>query len=105
MFSYVVTNTGHYNSGTGKFLAPRDGLYVFFVVAVTQSSKHIRLDIVHDGGSKVRTESHPSDHYQTGTNLAVLKLDKGDYVWVKRADGQGYHTDHVPYTTFSGFLL
>ena len=106
VFPHNVTNTGYYNTQTGKFLAPRDGMYVFFVVAVSQTNNvDLRLDIVHDGNSKVRTDLHSSDHYQTASNLAVLKLDRGDTVWVKRSSGKGYHTTTPPYTSFSGFLL
>ena len=106
MFSYVITNTGQdYSTKTGKFTAPRGGTYVFYVTVVTNAKYFIRLDIVHNGFSKVRTESHAYDIYQTASNLAVLKLDKGDTVWVRRSGGQGYHTDNVPYTTFSGFIL
>ena len=105
VFPHAVTNTGHYNTQTGKFLAPRDGMYVFFVVVVPYINGELRLDIVHDGNSKVRTDSHSSNLYQTASNLAVLMLEKGDLVWVKRRGGKGYHTTTPPYTTFSGFLL
>ncbi|XP_078320033.1 uncharacterized protein LOC111106082 [Crassostrea virginica] len=106
VFPYVITNKGQgYSSSSGKFTAPRDGTYVFALTAVSYYSNHLRLDIVHDGDSKVRTLSHGSASFQTGTNLVVLELDRGDAVWVKRYGGQGYYTDSVPLTTFSGFLL
>nr|XP_022304291.1 multimerin-1-like [Crassostrea virginica] len=106
VFPHVITNKGQgYSSSSGKFTAPRDGTYVFTVTVVSYSTNHLRLDIVHDGVRKVRTYSHSSTHYQTGTNLVVLELDRGDAVWVKRYVGRGYYTYSVPLTTFSGFIL
>ncbi|XP_022289894.2 uncharacterized protein LOC111101622 [Crassostrea virginica] len=104
VFPHVITNKGQgYSSSSGKFTAPRDGTYVFTVTAVSWSSYYLHLDIAHNGVSKVRTYSQNS--YQTGTNLVVLELDRGDAVWVKRHSGQGYYSGSVPITTFSGFLL
>ncbi|XP_078341616.1 uncharacterized protein LOC111099936 [Crassostrea virginica] len=105
VFPHVITNKGQgYSPSSGKFTAPRDGTYVFTVTGVSFSN-WLSLDIVHDGVSKVRTYSHNSASYQTGTNLVVLELDRGDAVWVKRYDGRGYFTNSVPMTTFSGFIL
>ena len=106
VFPHVITNKGQgYSSSSGKFTAPRDGTYVFTVSAVSYSSNYLKLDIVHDGGRKVRTLSHGSASFQTGTNLVVLELDRGDAVWVTRHYGRGYWTYSVPLTTFSGFIL
>nr|XP_022290705.1 uncharacterized protein LOC111102308 [Crassostrea virginica] len=106
VFPHVITNKGEgYSSSSGKFTAPRDGTYVFTVTAVSFGSNHLRLDIVHDDVRKVRTYSSQYASFLTGTNLVVLELDRGDVVWVKRVSGQGYYTEAVPLTTFSGFLL
>eukprot|EP00105_Crassostrea_gigas_P042079 XP_019926227.1 PREDICTED: uncharacterized protein LOC105336352 [Crassostrea gigas] len=106
VFPHVVTNNGNgYNPSTGKFTAPTDGTYVFFVTVNTYGSNYIYLDIVLNGLQKVRTMSHNSANYMTGTNMAVLQLYTGNSVWVSRSSGQSYYTDSVPITTFSGFLL
>eukprot|EP00105_Crassostrea_gigas_P019978 XP_011438639.1 PREDICTED: heavy metal-binding protein HIP-like [Crassostrea gigas] len=106
VFPHVVTNNGNgYNPSTGKFTAPTDGTYVFFVTANTKFKNYLYLDIVHNGTSKVRTMSYDSTFYQTGTNMAVLQLVKGDSVWVSRNNGKSYYTEYVPITTFSGFHL
>ena len=105
VFPHVITNKGQgYDNSTGKFTAPRDGTYVFTVTVVSSSNYYLSLEIVHDGVSKVRTFSTRLASYQTGTNLVVLELDRGDAVWVKRYGGQSYLSS-VPLTTFSGFLL
>ena len=106
VFPHVITNKGQgYSSSSGKFTAPRDGTYVFTLTAVSFSSNSLYLDIVHDGVRKVRTMSYKSASYQTGTNLVVLELDRGDAVWVKRDRGRSYYSESVPVTTFSGFIL
>ena len=106
VFPHVITNNGNgYDPSTGKFTASKKGTYVFSVNVNSYGTNHVYLEIVHNGMSKVRSMAYGSANYQTGTNMAVLALEKGDSVWVKRYSGQGYYTDSVPITTFSGFLL
>ena len=106
VFPHVITNKGQgYSSSSGKFTAPRDGTYVFTVTVVSYESNLLSLSIVQDGVIKVLTWSTGNARDQTGTNLVVLELDRGDAVWVKCVSGRGYHTNSVPYTTFSGFIL
>lgn len=106
VYPHVVTNIGNgYSPSTGKFTAPTDGKYVFFITVNAYGSNSLYLDIVHNGSRKVRTMSHSSASYQTGTNMAVLPLYKGDSVWVVYWSGKGYYAYDVPITTFSGFLL
>ena len=89
IFPHLVTNIGNgYNPTTGKFTASKKGTYVFFVTVNSSGQNYIYLDIVHNGASKVRTMSHNTASYLTGTNMAVLELNKGDTVWVKRNSGQ-----------------
>ncbi|XP_061182707.1 uncharacterized protein LOC133191049 [Saccostrea echinata] len=106
VFPHVVFNNGNgYNPSTGIFTSPTDGTYVFFVNVNVYGANYIYLDIVLNGSSKVRTMSHNTAQYMTGTNMAVLQLVKGDSVWVKLHDGKSYYSHSVPITTFSGFLL
>ena len=106
IFPHVISNIGNgYNPTSGKFTASKKGTYVFFVTVNTFGQNYIYLDIVHNGASKVRTMSYNTATYMTGTNMAVLELNKGDTVWVSRYSGQSYYSLNVPITTFSGFLL
>ena len=106
VFPHVITNKGQgYSSSSGKFTAPRDGTYVFTLTVVSYDSNDLNLDIVYDGVSKLRTTLTDYASWQTGTNLVVQELDRGDAVWVKRVSGRGYFTNPVPLTTFSGFIL
>ncbi|XP_078310363.1 uncharacterized protein LOC144618362 [Crassostrea virginica] len=106
IFNSVILNIGNgYNPSTGVFTSPVAGTYVFYVTAVEYNKQFLNVDIVLNSASKVRTYSHNSAAYQTGTNMVVLNLQKGDSVWVKHSSGTGYHTHSVPLTTFTGFQI
>ncbi|XP_062593397.1 otolin-1-A-like [Saccostrea cucullata] len=63
-------------------------------------------DLILNGSAKVTTAADTSGSYDTGSNMAVLRLQKGDRVWIKYYMGSGYSTrSSAPVTTFSGFLL
>lgn len=105
-FDFVITNTGNgYNPSTGVFTSPISGTYVFYITAVEYNKQHLAIDIVLNSVSKVRAYCFTSAAYLTGTNMVVLKLQKGDSVWVRYANGKGYHSEGVPITTFSGYLI
>ncbi|XP_056013616.1 uncharacterized protein LOC125674919 isoform X1 [Ostrea edulis] len=106
VFPAVINNIGGgYNPSTGIFTAPTDGHYVFFVTVVEYGKLDNRVDIVQNGSSKVRTLGYSDAAYQTGTNMAVLRLQQGDTVWIRLASGKGYYSNSIPMTTFSGFRL
>ena len=92
VYPYVITNTGNcYDTKKGKFTSPRKGSYVFFVTTVSHERYSVYLDIVHNGVPEVRTMS-TAGRYQTGTNMVVLELHKGDTVWVRMNVGERYYT-------------
>ena len=106
IFNSVILNVGNgYNPSTGVFTSPVAGTYVFYVTAVESIKQDLRVDIVLNSVSKVRTMGYSDAAYQTGTNMVVLNLQKGDSVWVMYNDGTGYWTQTVPATTFTGFLI
>ena len=103
VFPKVITNVGNgYNSSDGVFTAPRAGVYVFFVNVQGYSNNDVYVDIVLNGANKVRTMAQTN--YDAGPKLAVLSLQTGDRVWIKRYAGKGYYHDG-PITTFSGFII
>lgn len=106
IFNAVISNVGNgYNPSTGVFTSPQKGTYVFFVSAIENNKQDLGVDIVLNSVSKVRAIGNNSAGYQTGTNMVVLNLKKGDRVWVRHSYGKGYHTHSVPLTTFAGFLV
>ncbi|XP_056016362.1 complement C1q-like protein 2 isoform X1 [Ostrea edulis] len=106
VFPTVINNIGGgYNPNTGVFKAPTEGHYVFFVTVVEYIKQYSKVDIVLNGSSKVRTIGDSNAAFQTGVNMAVLRLQQGDTVWIRHASGKGYYSNSIPITTFSGFLL
>ena len=106
IFNSVIVNVGNgYNPSTGVFTSPVAGTYVFYVTAVEYSNNGLYVDIVLNSVSKVRAYSHSSTAFQTGTNMVVLNLQKGDSVWVIHYSGKGFNTHSVPLTTFTGFQI
>ena len=106
IFNSVILNVGNgYNPSTGVFTSPVAGTYVFYVTAVEYNKQYLVVDIVLNSVSKVRTMGHNDASYQTGANMVVLNLQKGDSVWVMYNAGTGYWTNSVPGTTFTGFLI
>jgi hypothetical protein len=106
VFPRVVYNIGGgYDPNTGVFTAPVDGHFVFFVNVQSHSTNIIYTYLVLNGTPKITTAAYTGS-YSAGPNLAVLRLQKGDRVWVKRYTGTGYYTEsNAPITTFSGFLI
>nr|XP_022293098.1 uncharacterized protein LOC111103844 [Crassostrea virginica] len=106
VFNSVILNVGTgYNPSTGIFTSPVAGTYVFYVTAVEFNTQYLRVDIVLNSVSKVRALGESNAAYQTGTNMVVLNLQKGDSVWVRYVSGKGYYTESVPITTFTGLLV
>ena len=106
IFNSVILNVGNgYNPSTGVFTSPVAGTYVFYVSALEYSKQYLQVDIVLNSVSKVKLVGDSEAAYQTGTNMVVLNLQKGDSVWVKHVSGKGYWSANVPATTFTGFLI
>ena len=106
IFNKAILNVGNgYNPSTGIFTSPVAGTYVFFVTAVEYNKQALAVDIVQNSVSKVRTLAEHTAGYQTGTNMVVLNLQKGESVWVRYVGGKGYYTVNVPVTCFTGFLI
>ncbi|XP_062588931.1 uncharacterized protein LOC134250583 [Saccostrea cucullata] len=110
VFDRIVYNIGGgYDSSTGVFTSPVDGHFVFFVNVQAYGSNTIYTYLVLNGSTKVTTLAYGYSGYMynsAGPNLAVLRLQKRDRVWVKHYSGTGYNTDSTaPFTTFSGFLI
>lgn len=106
VFDAIISNVGNgYNPRTGVFTAPMNGAYVFYVSCIEYERQDLRLEIVLNNVSKVRTLAYSGTDYQTGTNMVVLSLREGDNVWVKHYYGRGYYSKSIPLTTFTGFMI
>ena len=105
VFDQATTNIGKaYDTQNGIFIAPTEGLYVFFA---TVTGKHLgdntdyyaHLDV--NGRTYAKLVTFPNEQ---SSQLIVVQLSSGDTVSVKNTLAD----DHVlgsTFTTFSGFLL
>ncbi|XP_022295233.2 complement C1q tumor necrosis factor-related protein 3-like [Crassostrea virginica] len=106
VFNKVISNVGKgYDPKTGVFTAPIAGMYVFYVAAIEYGTQHLRSDIVINNVPKVRMLGYITAGYQTGTNMVVQYLKRGDNVRVAHFQGSGYYSENAPMTTFTGFMI
>ncbi|XP_039266318.2 uncharacterized protein LOC120341825 [Styela clava] len=106
-FNHEFANYGStYNFITGKFTAPENAHYVFFVT-VMDGNSYLNAAIVMNGTPQISLQINNSakdSEESQSTNTVILPLSKGDEVWVEILSGSllGYQ---YPAVTFSGFSL
>uniref|UniRef100_A0AAY4DGS0 C1q domain-containing protein n=1 Tax=Denticeps clupeoides TaxID=299321 RepID=A0AAY4DGS0_9TELE len=104
-FTDVITNLGGgYDSSTGKFTCPSPGVY-HFSYRVMKMGSRLKTELVLN---TVVASAAAVDRLnsETAANSAVLKLNKGDQVFVRLQSSDGTLVDTVNrYSTFSGHLL
>ncbi|KAL4227819.1 hypothetical protein ACF0H5_013256 [Mactra antiquata] len=106
VFAEDVTNEGNaYSNITGVFTAPINGTYLFFV-HILSSNRVLEMKMVKNGENAMMVYVHGSIHGE-GSNMAILKLEKGDQVKVVKHQSWGsppFYVHHK-WSTFSGFML
>ena len=106
----VLLNVGNaYSNDTGKFTAPRAGLYYFTATSAPGAmSTSTTFDLVVDsmGSAELFSLGYNTpyrEYYSQSTIQGIVHLSEGQQVWVKASHpGDVYNSD---YCTFSGFLL
>ncbi|VDI09007.1 Hypothetical predicted protein [Mytilus galloprovincialis] len=108
-FDRVYTNEGSdYNSLTGIFTCEIPGLYAFYVHTLAEPGKHLETEITKNLQIMAYTYAKDKEAYSSGSNMAVMTLQKGDTVLVRSHGSQHDHNGSVidsGYTSFSGFLI
>ena len=102
VYTEVVLNHGDgYNSVTGEFTVPHDGLYFFTLQICTFSRAWVRAHIVGDD-KVIGSAAHTCT---SGSGMAVLTA--GDIVWVKSTTitGNGMARDSNIWNSFPGMLV
>lgn len=106
VFNTVVSNEGFiYNASTGIITAPRSGTYVFdwTILVFPGSNAHTALMLNDKFQSWNYCDSGKSGILQSCSKMAVLKLQKGDKVWIAVFRGQA--VIHSTFSSFSGYKL
>ena len=111
VYDRIETNAGNaYNSATGKFTAPGDGMYVFHTSTAAYDKSWSTIEIVKNGEIKdigfVDAGNH--DDRALSSTMTILSLKKGDVVHVRAGieyGGRYLESNQYVRMTFSGFKL
>ncbi|KAJ8312029.1 hypothetical protein KUTeg_009402 [Tegillarca granosa] len=108
IFDKIITNIGNgYNSKTGIFTVPCDGLYVFHWTILTFPGTVFNTELVVNGVSKRGNvaDAGGGKSWNSGSSMVTLPLHKNDQVWIRkwRTAGKSLHGNYWP--GFSGFRL
>ncbi|KAK3587439.1 hypothetical protein CHS0354_007930 [Potamilus streckersoni] len=102
---------GGFDPHTGIFTCTQAGLYVFQFHSLADSDQASWLELYHNSYYVCSTYGHTTNDYASSGNSVVLRLSKGDQVYVKAVDQSFGSTtvlfgasDEV-YSTFSGYLI
>ncbi|XP_072439969.1 multimerin-1-like isoform X2 [Chiloscyllium punctatum] len=107
-FNHLYVNYGAgYAPGSGKFLIPYLGVYVF-EYNIESSSPHLAGYLVVDGVDKLAFQSKDMNNDASANRVvtgdAMLELNYGQRVWLRLTSGS-IPAKFPPVTTFGGYLL
>lgn len=107
-FNKVLMNEGgHYNASSGKFVCGIPGIY-FFTYDITLANKHLAIGLVHNGQYKIKTFDANTGNYDVASGSTILRLARGDEVWLQIFYSEQNGLFYDPYRTdslFTGFLI
>jgi hypothetical protein len=89
------------NLTTGKFTAPRTGIYFFSITGIWYNNS---LRFYLNGNPFGRSAGHGITAAVSRTFQSVLNLKKDDQIWVQ-IEGNNLHDDGNHHTHFTGLML
>ena len=113
IFDHIETNIGNgYNGHTGVFIAPLNGVYMFFYTVfcdrASYTSTEITVNSVARGAIFVDNQATPSA-YTGSTGVAVFTLNQGDDCFIRThstyASKGIIRSDSLMRTSFSGVKI
>ncbi|XP_052099185.1 complement C1q-like protein 3 isoform X3 [Mytilus californianus] len=95
---------GGYDSRTGIFTAPRNGIYIFSCTIMATGNNDVQFqlnknDQLYTGGYAAKS------NYGAQTVNSLVELKTGDKVYVKHRTGKAENVHGYHFSTFSGYLL
>ncbi|XP_061178371.1 heavy metal-binding protein HIP-like [Saccostrea echinata] len=124
VFGKVTENSGSaYNGKTGKFTAPKDGIYLFtWTILTTLGKKFVTNIVLNDMNNALAQRWHRqhitsnimgynhvdgkrgSQNFSTGSATTIIKMKKNDKVWIRTRGKEGEYA-YGNWSSFSGFKL
>ena len=109
IYDKVWLNEGKsYNQKTGEFTAPIGGVYSFNWKTVTDAKTYFVTEIVHNGNRIAYNHCDGrglSAGNVSSSNQAIIKMKKGDKVWIRTRDNNGRFAIGLHYSNFSGYKV
>ena len=109
IFDTVRLNEGNaYNQKTGEFTATTGGVYSFNWKIFTSSGKYFITEIVHNGNAIALNYCDGkgiSTGYASTSNQAIIRMKKGDKVWIRTHGGNGIFANGGEWCDFSGYKV
>lgn len=103
-FNSAITNPqGDYNTNTGKFTCKVPGLYYF--VHHTSQTANLCVQLLLNNAKVTSFCDHMSNSKQVSSGGVLLRLQRGDEVWLAVNDYNGMVGTEGSDSVFSGFLL
>jgi hypothetical protein len=117
-FDLARVNEGNaINLASGKFTAPRPGIYFFSFTGTARLKSSSNVYFISNlflngnqiGASVVHEQNGPVDQYSPLTLQSTLNLKKGDQLWLQISYNGGssslLYDNEYHYTHFTGFML
>ncbi|XP_053401552.1 collagen alpha-2(VIII) chain-like [Mercenaria mercenaria] len=109
-FDSAILNDGKgYNNHTGIFTTPVSGVYLvsFFIADRDVNQVFVQLTVDNTIVSTACAETIQNRHIDQGGNVVLVRLTKGQNMWVEVTTGNAHIESHTAYrfTSFSAVLL
>ncbi|KAI0212314.1 Caprin-2, partial [Lamellibrachia satsuma] len=103
LFDNVITNVGNsFDEHTSHFVCRVNGTYLFATHVLSQNNKDVYAWIMLNNKHKLPLHGDGRAGYATGSQTVILRLIKGDRVWLQLRKDSALLND---FSTFSGYLL
>lgn len=84
VYKNILINHGSgYNTNTGIFTTPGAGTYAFFFSVQVQVNVRLLCVLMLNGKTVSESLVGKILHFNTGSNMVIIPLEKGDKVWVQ----------------------